>query len=431
MTTLSQRLSLRFPALGSRDFVIFWVGQFISLIGTWMQSTTLPYLTYKLTGSSLMLGLVGFAVTLPTLFLALPGGVIVERLDKRKTVIALQAVMMIQAFALAFLTLSGNIQIQQIILLSFILGAASAVEITARQAMLVELVGKPALPNAIALQATVFNTARVLGPLLVAPFLVLFPRYGEGWAFLLNGISYLFVIIGLFFVRTPYKETVAEIGPRHLGGEFRQGMRYIAGAQPILLMLIMAAVIGFFGFPFMQQIPAIARDALAVPGEAAGSVAARNSALYVAQGVGALIAAVYLSLRGNIGRMGRLLVGGQLAFCLALIFLSPVRILPPALVLFCVLGWGMVTQLATMNTLIQLEVPGHLRGRVFSVYLWALQGIAPFGSLVVGWTAQRIGVSATALLIGLVCLGVIGTIHVRYPVVRRLTGVGITAANRA
>lgn len=204
MTTLSQRISLRFPALGSRDFFIFWVGQFISLIGTWMQSTTLPYLTYRLTGSSLALGAVGFAVTLPTLFLALPGGVLVEHLDKRRAVIGLQIVMMLQAFALAFLTFSGKIQIQQIILLSFILGAASAFEITARQAMLVELVGKPALPNAIALQSTIFNTARVMGPLLVAPFLVILPKNGEGWAFLFNGISYLFVIVGLLFVHTPY-----------------------------------------------------------------------------------------------------------------------------------------------------------------------------------------------------------------------------------
>jgi MFS family permease len=422
MTTLSQRISLRFPALGSRDFVIFWVGQFMSLIGTWMQSTTLPYLTYRLTGSSLALGVVGFAVTLPTLFLALPGGVLVERLDKRKAVIALQAVMMLQALALAFLTLSGKIQIQQIITLSFVLGAASAIEITARQAMLVELVGKPALPNAIALQSTIFNTARVMGPLLVAPFLVILPTNGEGWAFLFNGVSYLFVIIGLFFVRTPHKDTSPQPRDRNLGAEFREGMRYIAGTQAVLLMIIMAAVVGFFGFPFTQQIPALARDVLAVPGELAGSVAARNSALYAAQGIGALIAAVYLSVRRSNSRMGWLLVAGQLAYCLALTLISGIRTLAPALVLICLLGWGTVTQLATMNILIQLEVPGNLRGRVFSVYLWALQGIAPFGSLAVGWMAQNFGVPATALVVGLICLGVIGAVHIRYPAVRQLNG---------
>jgi MFS family permease len=422
MTTFQQKAALRFPALGSRDFVIFWVGQFISLIGTWMQSTTLPYLTYQLTGSSLALGIVGFATTLPTLFLALPGGVIVERLDKRKAVIALQTVMMLQAFVLAYLTLSSKIEIWQIVALSFLLGAASAVEITARQAMLVELVGKPALPNAIALQATVFNTARVLGPLLVAPFLLLLPESGEGWAFFFNGVSYLFVIVGLLFVHTPFR-AAAQIGVEtNLRAEFREGMRYIYRTQAMWLMIVMAATVGFFGFPFTQQIPALARDVLAVTGEAASSEAARNSALYAAQGVGALIAALYLALYSNTGRMGRLLLGGQLAYVAALILISTVSTLPPALILIGFLGWGTVTQLATMNTLIQLEVPDYLRGRVFSAYLWALQGIAPFGSLVVGYLAQSLGVSATALIAGLICLLVIGSLHLRYPVVRNLTG---------
>lgn len=413
---------MRFPALGSRDFVIFWVGQFISLIGTWMQSTTLPYLTYRLTGSSLALGVVGFATTLPTLFLALPGGVIVERLDKRKAVIALQSVMMLQAFALAYLTLSGKIQLWQIIVLSFLLGAASAIEITARQAMLVELVGKAALPNAIALQATIFNTARVLGPLLVTPFLLLLPENGEGWAFFFNGVSYLFVIVSLFFVHTPFKTAGQSSATHNLRAEFREGMQYIYRTQVIWLMIIMAAVVGFFGFPFTQQIPALAREVLAVTGAATASVAARTSALYAAQGVGALIAALYLALYGNTGRMGRLLLAGQLAYVFALIFISAVRTLPPALVLITFLGWGTVTQLATMNTLIQLEVPDFLRGRVFSAYLWALQGVAPFGSLVVGWMAQNLGVSATALIVGLICLAVIGAVQIRYPVVRRMTG---------
>ena len=422
MTTFQQRAALRFPALGSRDFFIFWVGQFVSLIGTWMQSTTLPYLTYRLTGSSLALGIVGFATTLPTLFLALPGGVIVERLDKRKAVIALQTVMMIQAFALAYLTLSSKIEFWQIVMLSLVLGAASAIEITARQAMLVELVGKPALPNAIALQATVFNLARVLGPLLVAPFLLLLPQNGEGWAFFFNGVSYLFVIVSLLFVHTPFK-AVAEISVvTNLRAEFREGMGYIARTQVMWLMIVMAATIGFFGFPFTQQIPALARDVLAVTGEAASSVAARNSALYAAQGVGALIAAVYLALHSNARRMGRLLLAGQLAYVFALILISAVSTLPPALILIAFLGWGTVTQLATMNTLIQLEVPDHLRGRVFSAYLWALQGIAPFGSLVVGWLAQSLGVPTTAFIAGAICLVVIGGLHLRYPVIRNLTG---------
>ncbi len=195
----------RFPALASRDFFIFWVGQFISLIGTWMQNTTQPYLAYRITGSSFDLGLIAFSATLPTLILALPGGVLIERMDKRKIVIVMQVIEMVQAFFLAFLALTGRIQIWHLIWLSFVLGAASAIEITARQAMLIELVGKPALPNAIALQSTIFNLARVIGPSLTAIVLVLIKNQGEGWAFFANGVSFLFVIVGLFFVRTPYR----------------------------------------------------------------------------------------------------------------------------------------------------------------------------------------------------------------------------------
>ena len=191
---LKQTILLRYPALASRNFVIFWIGQFISLIGTWMQSVTQPYLAYRMSGSAFDLGLIGFAGALPTLILALPGGVLVERLDKRKTVIAMQVVMLVQAFLMAFLALTGLIQIWHIAILSFLLGTASAIEITARQAMLIELVGKESLPNAIALQSTIFNAARVLGPSLAAPFLILIKGSGEGWAFFANGVSYLFRI---------------------------------------------------------------------------------------------------------------------------------------------------------------------------------------------------------------------------------------------
>src|SRR3990172_5765638 len=186
----------RFPALASRDFAIFWVGHLFSLIGTSMQNTAQPLLAYRISGRPFDLGLIGFALTLPTFFLAIPGGVFVEHLDKRKAVIVLQSVMMINTFILAYLALSGRIQIWHIVLLSLILGVAMAFEITARQAMLIELVGREALPNAIALQSTAFNMSRVLGPALVAPVLLFFAGNGEGWIFLLNGISFAAIIFG-------------------------------------------------------------------------------------------------------------------------------------------------------------------------------------------------------------------------------------------
>ncbi len=413
----------RYPALASRDFRIFWVGQFVSLIGTWMQSTTLPYLAYRMTGSPFDLGLIGFAATIPTLFLALPAGVLIERLDKRKTVIVMQTVMMLQAFTLAFLTLTGQIQMWQIVVLAFVLGTANTIEITARQAMLVEMVGKPALPNAIALQATIFNAARVLGPLLFAPFLVAFQGGGEGWAFFLNGMSFLFVIISLFFVKTPYKldrpENAGE--SRNYFGEFKEGQRYILQNSVLALIILLAALLGFFGFPFGQQIPAFARDVLYVTGQTDTAVATRTSAMYMMQGIEALAAAIFLATFSGIKRRGLLMTIGQFAFIFALIGLSQVNNVPPALFLMLVLGWGMVTQLNLMNVLIQVMVPNELRGRVFSSYLWALQGVAPFGSLFIGWMALQWGISTTALVCGLVCLISAGAIHISNPSLRKLT----------
>ncbi len=414
------KLTERFPALASRDFLIFWGGHFISLIGSWMQNTTLPYLAYRLSGRPLDLGIIGFSATLPTLLLALPGGVLVERLDKRKAVIVLQFIMMLQAFALAFLALTGLLQIWHIILLALVLGSASAIEITARQAMLVELVGKPALPNAIAMQATIFNLARVLGPSISAVVLLLVKNQAEGWAFFINGVSFLFIIIGLFFVRTPYRNalpTSASTRPKMVP-EFIEGWNYIRSNTLILLIVILAALIGFFGFPFIQQVPALARDVLQQATDTETLVKARTSALYLAQGVGALAAALFISGFSQMRRKSLLMTIGQFTFALVLILVSFITHLPIVLMLVAVLGWSMVTQLMMMNTLIQVDVPDRLRGRVFSVYLWALQGVAPFGSLFIGWLAQSAGIPFTALICGGICLLVVVLIQIKWPLVR-------------
>jgi MFS family permease len=411
----------RFPALASRDFLIFWIGQFISLVGTWMQNTTQPYLAYRITGSSLDLGLIAFSSTLPTLLLALPGGVFVERMDKRKIVIVLQIIMMIQAFILAFLALTGRIQIWQIIGLSFVLGAASAIEITARQAMLIELVGKPALPNAIALQSTIFNLARVIGPSFTAIILILVKNQGEGWAFFANGISFLFVIVGLFFVRTPYRivKTSPSIKKLDITAEFKEGWDYIRGNTVVLLIMVLVALIGFFGLPFSQQIPALARSVLQRAADTEEIIAARTGALYLAQGVGALAAALIVSTFSTLRRKGLLMSIGQFVFSVALVLIAFAHSLWSAVVLICILGWATVSQFMMMNTLIQIDVPDELRGRVFSVYLWAQQGVAPFGSLFIGWLAQAAGVPSAALVGGCLCLLVVVLTHAKWPALRQ------------
>jgi MFS family permease len=413
------RLSIarRFPALTSRDFTIFLVGQFISVIGTWMQNTAQPYLAYRISGRPLDLGLIGFAATLPTLLLALPAGVLVERWDKRKTVIIFQSIMALQAFGLAALTFTGQIQIWHIGLLALIFGTASAVEITARQAMLIELSGREALPSAIALQTTVFNVGRVIGPLVASWLLT--STGTEGSVFLANAVSYVFVIAGLVMIQTRYRVTREPSAKKGLGREFREGLAYIRRNSLVASIILMSALVGFFGFPLVQQIPALARDVLGAVSDAEAVVAARTSNLYAAQGTGALAAALLAAYMNAHRNKGQMLTLGQIAFVVPLIALGYVPSLGISLLLLVLMGWGTVTQLVSMNTLIQVNVPNELRGRVFSVYLWALQGVAPFGSLLIGWLAQTWGVPLAALTGGLVSLISIGALHIISPAVRR------------
>ncbi|MBN2116974.1 MAG: MFS transporter [Anaerolineales bacterium] len=410
-------IAQRFPALASRDFTLFLTGQIVSVIGTWMQNTAQPYLAYRISGRPLDLGLIGFAATLPTLLLALPAGVLVERWDKRRTVIIFQAIMSLQAFGLAALTLTGHVQIWHIGVLALIFGAASAVEITARQAMLIELAGREALPSAIALQTTAFNVGRVIGPLTASWLLT--TTGTEGSVFLANGVSFLFVIAGLFIAQTRYKVPREVDAGKSLGLEFREGLAYIRRNTLVASIILMAALVGFFGFPLSQQIPALARDVLKMTSDTEAIVATRTSYLYAAQGAGAMTAAFLAAYLSSARNKGFMLSLGQVALILPLILLGTVPTLHISLVLLVFIGWGTVTQLVAMNTLIQVNVPNGLRGRVFSVFLWALQGVAPFGSLLIGWLAQNWGVPLAALVGGIISLVTVGSLHLLNPLVHR------------
>jgi MFS family permease len=373
-----------------------------------MQSTALPYLAYRMTGRPLDLGIIGFSNTLPTLLFALPAGVLVERWDKRKVVILFQAIMAVQAFGLAYLTYTGQIQIWHIVLLAFFYGSAVAVEVTARQAMLIELTGREALPSGIALQTTAFNVGRVIGPLVGA--WIISATGGEGAVFLVNGISFLFVIGGLLLAQTRYRIPPEANVQRNLRKEFKEGLRYIRSNSVVLSVILMVALVGFFGMPFIQQIPALARDVLVTNTNTETMVATRTSNLYAAQGVGALIAA-FLAATLSASDKHKMLMLGQISFTIPIIALGFTRSLNVALALLALIGWGTVTQLVTMNTLVQTEVPDKLRGRVFSVYFWALQGVAPFGSIVIGSIAQRWQVPTAAVVAGTICL--IGILLIR------------------
>ena len=373
-----------------------------------MQSTALPYLAYRISGRPLDLGLIGVANTLPTLLFALPAGVLVERWDKRKTVILFQAIMSLQAFGLAYLAFTGRIQIWHIVALAFFFGSAVSIEVTARQAMLIELAGREALPSAIALQTTAFNFGRVIGPLGAA--WLISTTGNEGSVFLANGISFVFVILGLFLARTQFKVSGQENKERNLRSEFKEGLTYIRNNTVVASVILMAALVGFFGIPLVQQLPALARDVLKTSVDTEAMVANRTSNLYAAQGVGAIIAALIVAYFSSIDKQ-RMLWIGQTIFVLPMIALGFARTNQAALVLMPLIGLGTVIQLVSMNTLIQTAVPNELRGRVFSIYFWALQGVAPFGSFVIGWIAQNWNVPTTIVVGGTICL--LGIIVIR------------------
>lgn len=409
MNRFKAKLIERFPALASRDFVIFVIGQLVSVVGTWAQSTALPYLAYRISGRPLDLGLIGFSNTLPTLLFALPAGVLVERWDKRKTVIVFQAIMSLQAFGLAFLAFTNRIEIWHIVVLAFFFGSAVSIEVTARQSMLIELAGREALPSAIALQTTAFNTGRVLGPITAA--WLISATGNEGSVFLVNGISFLFVIAGLFIAKTRFKVEKETKSKGNLQGELKEGIAYIRNSTAIMSIILTAALIGFFGIPLIQQIPAVARDVLTTALDTEAMIAARTSNLYAAQGVGALTAAFLAAYLVSTNKH-KMLALGQASFVFPLVALGFVRDINLALVLLVFVGWGTVTQLVMMNTMIQIEVPDGLRGRVFSIYFWAFQGVAPFGSIVVGWMAQTWNVPITIIVGGTTCL--IGILAIRF-----------------
>lgn len=366
-----------------------------------MQATALPYLAYRISGRPLDLGLIGVANTLPTLLFALPAGVLVEHWDKRKTVILFQAIMSLQAFGLAFLAYTGQIRIWHMVILAFFYGCAIAIEVTARQAMLIELAGREALPSAIALQTTAFNFGRVMGP-LVAAWLISMTG-NEGSVFLANGISFIFVIFGLVLARTRFKVERTENGERNLRGEFKEGLAYIRNNTVVASVIWLAALVGFFGIPLIQQLPALARDVLKTAIDTEVIVANRTSNLYAAQGAGAVAAALIVAYFSSADKH-RMLSIGQALFVLPMIALGFAKSTTSALLLLSLIGLGTVIQLVSMNTLIQIAVPNELRGRVFSIYFWALQGVAPFGSFVIGWIAQNWNVPTTIVVGGTICL---------------------------
>jgi MFS family permease len=387
------RFSHAWRALKHRNFRLFFVGQSISLIGTWMTRVATSWLVYRLTGSALLLGLVGFAGQIPTFLLAPFAGVLVDRLDRRKLLVWTQALAGLQSLALAGLTIARVITIHEVIWLSALQGLINAFDMPGRQAFLVQMVeDKQDLGNAIALNSSMVNMARLAGPAL-AGFVI--GSVGEGYCFLIDGISYGAVILSLLLMRVrvaAVKRTTASILQ-----QLTEGWAYVSGFAPIRTILLLFALVSLMGMPFMVLMPIFASQVLHGGPHTLGF-------LLGASGVGALISAVSLALRRTVRGLTTMIQISAGVFGLGLICFGLSRVLPLSMVLMLVVGFGMMQGLAASNTVIQTLVPEDKRGRVMSYYTMAFVGMAPFGSLLAGGLAHRLGAPHAVMITGACCL---------------------------
>jgi MFS family permease len=387
------RLSFMVRALSHRNYRLFFAGQGTSLVGTWITRIATSWLVYRLTGSAAALGIVGFAGQIPTFALAPLAGVWVDRWSRHRVLVVTQVLSMLQSFALAWLTLAGTIDLAQILALSALQGVINAFDTPARQAFVVEMVeDRRDLPNAIALNSSMVNGARLVGPSVAG---VLIAAAGEGWCFLVDGVSYLAVIGSLVMMRLG---AAPPRGPeKHALQELRDGVRYAFGFAPIRSVLLLLALVSLMGMPYTVLMPVMAGGVLHGGPHALGF-------LMGATGVGALGGAVYLASRPSVLGLGRVVPAAATLFGAGLIAFSLSRSIALSLVLMVVTGSGFMVQLASSNTIIQTIVREEMRGRVMAFYTMAFMGTAPFGSLLAGLLAARVGAPRTLLVGGCACI---------------------------
>jgi MFS family permease len=386
-------ISHAWRALQYRNFRLYFGGQTISLVGTWMTRLATSWLVYRLTGSALLLGVVGFAGQIPTFLVAPFAGVWVDRLDRRRVLVITQILGMLQSLALAVLTLTRHININDIIWLSAFQGLINAFDMPARQAFLVQMVDdKQDLGNAIALNSSMVNLARLVGPSLAGAVIAV---SGEGYCFLIDGLSYLAVIASLLAMRI-------EPGALRLTGDsmlvqLKEGWAYVSGFAPVRTILLLFALVSLMGWPFTVLMPIFAGTILHGGPHTLGF-------LMGAVGIGALVSAISLALRKTVLGLGKMIPVSTAAFGVGLILFGWSRTLWLSLLLMLVCGFGMMQQMAASNTIIQTIVDDSKRGRVMSFYAVAFVGMAPFGSLLAGTLAHAIGAPRTVMLSGACCV---------------------------
>jgi len=390
-TAVPPKWATTLRALRHRNFQLFFSGQLISLTGTWMQSVAQAWLVYSMTKSALLLGSVGFASQIPVFLFAPFGGITADRINRQRLVIATQTTSMILAGILAWLTLSGRVHVWHIFVLAALLGVVNAFDIPGRQSFLIDMVGKEDLMNAIALNSSMFNGARVVGPAVAG---ILVARIGEGWCFAANAISYVAVLIGLLLMKV---RSVPRISDRSPIEDIIEGFRWVNRTKIIRSLLFLIGLVSLVGMPYTVLMPVFADKIL--HGGARGL-----GILMGATGVGALFGALTLAAKTGIKGLGRwvTITCATLGISLFLFSFSTSFWLSAALLLPC--GYSMMLQMACSNTLIQTIVPDHLRGRVMSLYSMMFMGMAPFGAFFGGALANRIGAPMTVAIGGIACV---------------------------
>jgi MFS family permease len=380
-------------ALRYRNYRLFFIGQSFSLIGTWMQSIALNWLVYRLTGSAFLLGVVGFTNQIPVTFFAPLAGVFADRWNLRRAIIITQTLAMLQAFLLATLVLTHTIQVWQIISLSLLLGLINAFDTPSRQSFIVHMVDdKRDLSNAIALNSSMVNAARLIGPSIAG---VLIALVGEGACFLINGFSYMAVIVALSAMRIAIPRGSGNGGNVFKG--LKEGVQYAFATPPIRSILLLMAAVSIIGLPYPSLLPIFAKDILHGDSRTLGF-------LMGATGVGALTGAVYLASRRNVIGLGRVLSLASSLLGAGLILFSLSNVVWISLGMMYLIGLGMMTQVASSNTLLQTIVDDDKRGRVVSLFIVAFMGMVPLGTLIAGSVASAIGAPLTLRINGAVCI---------------------------
>ena len=396
-------------ALRHRNYRLFFGGQSVSLIGTWITRIATSWLVYRLTGSALLLGVVGFCGQIPTLLLSPVAGVLVDRHDRHRILVITQVLSALQSLALALLALPGIITVGEILFLQVVQGVINAFDTPARQSFIVDLIDdRSDLPNAIALNSSMVNGSRIIGPSIGG---VIIAAVGEGWCFMIDAISYVAVIASLIAMHVE-KKPPREQNTR-VAEELRAGFLYVAQSVPMRSALLLLALVSTMGMPYTVLMPAIASGVLHGGSHTLGF-------LMTASGLGALAGALYLASRSSVLGLGRAMVLATIAFGIGLVGFSLSRVVWLSLLLLPIVGGGMMVETASTNTILQTIVEERMRGRVMSFYTMAFLGTAPLGSLLAGVAADRIGAPMTILFGGIACVAAGGWFATRLPSIREV-----------